>query len=106
MSVLLPPNSADWDSVGDTYYRKQEIYRMGWSVNDLSAYRIVGALLAGPLGVPIEINRFFEIVGLHLSSSLNSFASSNPLLHSHHSRYLSTYPSHRSQRQSLLFHQT
>ncbi|KAH9823393.1 Vps16, N-terminal region-domain-containing protein [Melampsora americana] len=71
MNHTLPPNSADWDSVGDTYYRKQEIYQMSWSISDLSSYKVVGASLGGPIAISLDTSKPIPLIGdhLHLSST-------------------------------------
>lgn len=42
--------SSSWESLGETWYRRQEIYSMQWSIRDLSDFITVGARWGGPLG--------------------------------------------------------
>lgn len=44
------PASSSWEPLGDTFYRRQDIYSMQWSIPDLSNLRIAGARWGGPLG--------------------------------------------------------
>ncbi|KAI5475070.1 hypothetical protein MNV49_001946 [Pseudohyphozyma bogoriensis] len=43
--------SASWESLAETFYRRQSIYSMQWSINDLSDYRVAGARWGGPVAV-------------------------------------------------------
>ncbi|KAL8276676.1 hypothetical protein RQP46_010944 [Phenoliferia psychrophenolica] len=43
------PASSSWEALGDTFYRRQEMYAMQWSIPDLSDLRIAGARYGGPL---------------------------------------------------------
>lgn len=36
--------------MGETFYKKQDVYSMQWSLNDLSDYVVVGARDGGPIG--------------------------------------------------------
>ncbi|EGG11876.1 uncharacterized protein MELLADRAFT_32963 [Melampsora larici-populina 98AG31] len=81
MNHTLAPNSADWDSVGDTYYRKQEIYKMSWSVSDLSSYRVVGASLGGPLAITLDTSKPIALIG----DNINISSTSKPKLFIHSS---------------------
>ncbi|SCV74365.1 BQ2448_6797 [Microbotryum intermedium] len=47
------PASASWESLGETFYRKQEVYALPWrdSLGDLSNYIIAGAKNAGPIAL-------------------------------------------------------
>ncbi|KAG0144149.1 hypothetical protein CROQUDRAFT_660316 [Cronartium quercuum f. sp. fusiforme G11] len=81
MAGTLAPNSADWDAVGDTYYRKQEIYRMCWSVADLSSYRVVGAPLGGPLAITLDTSKPIPLIGPNASIS----STTRPRIHVHSS---------------------
>jgi hypothetical protein len=42
--------SSNWEALGETFYRRQEIYSLQWSLTDLSDYVIAGARWGGPLG--------------------------------------------------------
>lgn len=42
--------SASWEGLGETFYRRQDIYSMQWAVADLSDYITVGARWGGPIG--------------------------------------------------------
>ncbi|MBW0462193.1 hypothetical protein O181_001908 [Austropuccinia psidii MF-1] len=77
MSLNLPPNSADWDALGDAFYRKQEIYRMAWDVADLSSYRVVGAPFSGPVAITFDTSQPIPILGP--SSSIPS--ATRPRIH-------------------------
>ncbi|KAM0787833.1 hypothetical protein ACM66B_003887 [Microbotryomycetes sp. NB124-2] len=47
------PASANWEPLGETFYRKQDVYSMQWNVQDLSDY----ILSASPNGGPIALIR-------------------------------------------------
>lgn len=45
------PASASWEALGETFYRRQEIYSMQWStISDLSDYVVAVSKWGGPLG--------------------------------------------------------
>jgi hypothetical protein len=45
------PASASWEALGETFYRRQELYSMQWGgVDDLSDYVVAAARWGGPLG--------------------------------------------------------
>lgn len=50
MATSFAPASASWEALGDTFYRRQDIYSMQWSIQDLSDYRVAGARWGGPIG--------------------------------------------------------
>ena len=45
-----PPNSSNWEVMGEAYYRKDEVYQMSWRPGDLSDYKVRGARCGGPIG--------------------------------------------------------
>lgn len=45
-----PPNSSNWEVMGEAYYRKEEVYEMSWRPGDLSDYKVSGARCGGPIG--------------------------------------------------------
>ncbi|KAI8443179.1 Vps16, N-terminal region-domain-containing protein [Phakopsora pachyrhizi] len=63
MASSLAPNSADWDAVGDAFYRKQELYQLSWSITDISAYRIVGAPFAGLVAITLDTTQPVPALG-------------------------------------------
>ncbi|KAK4048038.1 Vacuolar protein sorting-associated protein 16 [Microbotryomycetes sp. JL201] len=50
------PASANWEPLGETFYRKQDIYTMQWNMQDLSDYILSASLNGGPIAV-IRDNR-------------------------------------------------
>lgn len=44
------PASASWEPLGETFYRKQDVYSMQWTVTDLSDYIVATAKWGGPMG--------------------------------------------------------
>jgi hypothetical protein len=40
-----------WDTIQNVFYRKDEIYSMGWKVPDLSDYLYAAARNGGPIGM-------------------------------------------------------
>lgn len=44
------PASASWDALGETFYRRVELYTMQWHVADLSDYIVAGSKWGGPVG--------------------------------------------------------
>ncbi|SCZ98560.1 BZ3500_MvSof-1268-A1-R1_Chr3-1g05464 [Microbotryum saponariae] len=51
--ATIAPVSASWESLGETFYRKQEVYALPWrdSLGDLSNYIIASAKNAGPIAL-------------------------------------------------------
>ena len=45
-----PPASASWEALGETFYKRSDVYSMQWSLSDLSDYIVAGARWGGPLG--------------------------------------------------------
>lgn len=45
--------SPSWDTIQDVFYRREEVYQMGWNVGDLSDYLICTGRNAGPIGVSL-----------------------------------------------------
>lgn len=43
--------SSRWAALGETFYRREEIYSMQWPLQDLSDYLVAGARAGGPLGM-------------------------------------------------------
>jgi hypothetical protein len=45
--------TGDWHAVGSDYYRKVELYSMGWTSPqvDIESYAVVGASYGGPLAI-------------------------------------------------------
>lgn len=74
--------SSSWEALGESFYRRQEIYSMQWSVNALSDYIIAGARWGGPLGKFISCaGACYAILSLFLfcswrADSFSSFLSS------------------------------
>ena len=50
--------SASWEGLGETFYRRQDIYSMQWAIADLSDYITVGARWGGPIGELLAPNPF------------------------------------------------
>lgn len=50
------PASASWEPLGETFYRKQDIYSMQWSISDLSDFIVAGAPWGGPLGALLVVD--------------------------------------------------
>jgi len=42
--------SSTWEALGETFYKKQDVYSMQWNLDDLTDYVIVGARAGGPIG--------------------------------------------------------
>ncbi|GMN54967.1 hypothetical protein TIFTF001_024090 [Ficus carica] len=74
-SIPLPPSpamanvsvAAEWQLLYNRYYRKPELYRMGWRYVDLSRNRVACAPFGGPIAV---IRDDSKIVQLHSESAL------------------------------------
>ncbi|KAM0749316.1 vacuolar protein sorting-associated protein 16 [Meredithblackwellia eburnea MCA 4105] len=49
--TTVAPASSSWEPLGDTFYRKTDIYSMQWSVQDLSDYKVAGARWGGPIAM-------------------------------------------------------
>ncbi|KAL5009442.1 hypothetical protein ScPMuIL_011747 [Solemya velum] len=43
--------TADWNPLGDVYYRKSEIYNMGWGEIDLAKFTVAAAPYGGPIAL-------------------------------------------------------
>ncbi|KAK4049105.1 Vacuolar protein sorting-associated protein 16 [Microbotryomycetes sp. JL221] len=45
------PASANWEPLGETFYRKQDVYTMQWNMNDLSDFVMTVAPNGGPIAL-------------------------------------------------------
>jgi len=54
--------TGDWHAIGSEYYRKVELYSMGWSPQvDIENYSVVCASYGGPLAIIKDDKKFLRV---------------------------------------------
>jgi hypothetical protein len=77
--------TGDWHSVGSDYYRKVELYSMGWTGAqvDIENFSIVGASFGGPLAIIRDDKKFLKVTqNVPVKPIINIYTSSGTLISS------------------------
>ncbi|WWC69699.1 uncharacterized protein I206_103642 [Kwoniella pini CBS 10737] len=58
--MALSSPTATWDTIQNVFYRKEEIYSMSWSIQDLSDYKISVGKNGGPIAIIRNENKILS----------------------------------------------
>ena len=74
--------AAEWQMMGDKFYRKQDLYTMKWTNTDLSRHKVACSRFGGPIAIIRDDSKIVQLRSESARPRLSIFSSSGNLISS------------------------